>query len=278
MRVMEQRAPRTAAFASTVATMSLIALLLNSFLGKYPGREGQRVLFQPLFSGFLSGTKENYWAPTGWSQQEWIWLILTICLGLIVMWGRSERPVPELPQRRSVEEQIADFESASTPVATRQTREVTETTSSIISSIVGEKMSVDSQRVESATALLSSGELGSYAASVVSERNSDIESRTFESELQPQPEKEIVQENRDFVSDGPAYIPLPGKEDHVEHVQPIRTPDLEFVSDGPAQIPLPDLPDFDDEPASSAPLLPSLDDLFEQNKGIPEMPNLDDLF
>ncbi len=112
----------------------------------------------------------------------------------------------------------------------------------------------------------------------MSERNSDIESRTFESELQPQPEKEIVQENRDFLSDGPAYIPLPGKEDHVEPVQPIRTPDLEFVSDGPAQIPLPELPDFDDESASSAPLLPSLDDLFEQNEAIPEMPNLDDLF
>ena len=52
---MEQRAPRTAAFASTIATMSLIALLGNAFLGKYPGQEGQRVLLKPLFSGFLSG-------------------------------------------------------------------------------------------------------------------------------------------------------------------------------------------------------------------------------
>lgn len=275
---MEQRAPRTAAFASTVATMSLFALLVNSFLGKYPGREGQRVLFQPLFNGFLTGTKEDYWASTGWSQQEWIWLTATICLGIVVIWGRSERPVPELPQRRSVEEQIADFESASTPIATLQTSAVTETTSSIISSIVGEKMSIDSQRVESAAALLSSGELGSYAASVVTERNSDIESRTFESELQPQAQKEIVQENRDFVSDGPAYIPLPGKEEQEEPPQPIRSPDLEFVSDGPAKIPLPDLPDLDEEPTPSAPLLPSLDDLFEQNEGIPDMPNLDDLF
>ena len=275
---MEQRAPRTAAFASTVATMSLFALLVNSFLGKYPGREGQRVLFQPLFNGFLTGTKEDYWASTGWSQQEWIWLTATICLGIVVIWGRSERPVPELPQRRSVEEQIADFESASTPIATLQTSAVTETTSSIISSIVGEKMSIDSQRVESAAVLLSSGELGSYAASVVTERNSDIESRTFESELQPQAQKEIVQENRDFVSDGPAYIPLPGKEEQEEPPQPIRSPDLEFVSDGPAKIPLPDLPDLDEEHTPSAPLLPSLDDLFEQNEGIPDMPNLDDLF
>jgi hypothetical protein len=275
---MEQRAPRTAAFASTVATMSLFALLVNSFLGKYPGREGQRVLFQPLFNGFLTGTKEDYWASTGWSQQEWIWLTATICLGIVVIWGRSERPVPELPQRRSVEEQIADFESASTPIATLQTSAVTETTSSIISSIVGEKMSIDSQRVESAAALLSSGELGSYAASVVTERNSDIESRTFESELQPQAQNEIVQENRDFVSDGPAYIPLPGKEEQEEPPQPIRSPDLEFVSDGPAKIPLPDLPDLDEEHTPSAPLLPSLDDLFEQNEGIPDMPNLDDLF
>ena len=275
---MEQRAPRTAAFASTVATMSLFALLVNSLLGKYPGREGQRVLFQPLFNGFLTGTKEDYWASTGWSQQEWIWLTVAICLGIVVIWGRSERPVPELPQRRSVEEQIADFESASTPIATLQTNAVTETTSSIISSIVEEKMSIDSQRVESAAALLSSGELGSYAASVVTERNSDIESRTFESELQPQAQKEIVQDNRDFVSDGPAYIPLPGKEEQEEPPQPIRSPDLEFVSDGPAKIPLPDLPDLDEEHTPSAPLLPSLDDLFEQNEGIPDMPNLDDLF
>ena len=42
---------RTASFASVVATMSFIALLANAFLGKYPGREGQRVLLKPLFSG-----------------------------------------------------------------------------------------------------------------------------------------------------------------------------------------------------------------------------------
>ena len=41
---MEQRAPRTAAFASTVSTMSMIALLGNAFLGMYPGQDGQRVL------------------------------------------------------------------------------------------------------------------------------------------------------------------------------------------------------------------------------------------
>ena len=45
---MEQRAPRTASFASVVATMSFIALLANAFLGKYPDREGQRVLLKPL--------------------------------------------------------------------------------------------------------------------------------------------------------------------------------------------------------------------------------------
>ena len=275
---MEQRAPRTAAFASTVATMSFIALLVNSFLGKYPGQEGQRVLFRPLFAGFLSGEKEDYWASTGWSMQEWIWLTVTICLALLVVWGRSERPVPELPPRRSVEEQIADFESTSTSVGSRQGNAVAQNTSAIISSIVGEKMIIDAQRVESATAILSSGDLGSFAASLVVERNSDIESRTFESELEPVPEKEIVQETRDFVTDGPAYIPLPGAEKRTESLQSLRDLDTEFVPDGIAHIPLPDLPDLDPDSQSIAPDIPSIDDLFENSEQVPNMPNLDDLF
>ena len=275
---MEQRAPRTASFASVVATMSFIALLANAFLGKYPGREGQRVLLKPLFSGFVSGSENNYWASTGWSQQEWIWLLITISLGLVVVWGRRERPVPELPERRSIEEQIADFESTSTIVGTSRPASVRSETSNIISSIVGENPTVDAQRVQSATNLLSSGEIGLYAASVVSERNSDIESRTFESELQPKQSDEILVENREFVTDGPAHIPLPGayKKDEVQI--PIRDDKTPFVSDGPSNIPLPELPDLDDDPINESPALPDLDDLFESNESIPNLPNLDDLF
>lgn len=275
---MDQRAPRTAAFASTVATMSLIALIGNAFLGKYPGQEGQRVLLKPLFSGFLSGKENDYWATTGWSEQEWIWLVFTICLGLIVVWGRMERPVPELPPRRSVEEQIADFESASTTVGTAQDASITQNTSNIISSIIGESTTVDARQVESATALLSSGELGSYAASVVSERNTDIESRTFESELQPKEPEEVSVQDRDFVSDGPAYIPLPGKEEVKEPIQVIRDPSTEFVSDGPAHIPLPDLPEFDEERSEDLPEMPDLDNLLEPAETLPQLPDLDDLF
>lgn len=274
---MDQRAPRTAAFASTVATMSVIALIANAFLGKYPGQEGQRVLFKPLFAGFLSGDENNYWASTGWGLQEWIWLVITICLALVVIWGRSQRPVPELPQRRSVEEQIADFESSTTLVGTRQTESVTQTTSTIISSIIGENPTIDSQRVESATALLSSGDLGMFAASMVSERNTDIESRTFESEIQPE-EDETVQENRDFVTEGPAYIPLPGAEERLEPKPLLRNQNTEFVSDGPAQIPLPDLPDEIEDETNSLPTMPDLDDLFQSKDEVPMMPDLDDLF
>lgn len=274
---MDQRAPRTAAFASTVATMSVIALIANAFLGKYPGQEGQRVLFKPLFAGFLSGDENNYWASTGWGLQEWIWLVITICLVLVAIWGRSQRPVPELPQRRSVEEQIADFESSTTLVGTRQTESVTQTTSTIISSIIGENPTIDSQRVESATALLSSGDLGMFAASMVSERNTDIESRTFESEIQPE-EDETVQENRDFVTEGPAYIPLPGAEERLEPKPLLRNQNTEFVSDGPAQIPLPDLPDEIEDETNSLPTMPDLDDLFQSKDEVPMMPDLDDLF
>ena len=274
---MDQRAPRTAAFASTIATLSFIALLCNAFLGKYPGQEGQRVLLKPLFTGFLSGTEKDYWASTGWGQQEWIWLIITICLALIVVWCRQERPVPELPVRRSVEEQIADFESTSTSVGSVQSASVTQNTSNIISSIIGETTTVDTQKVQSATVLLSSGTLGSYAASVVSERNTDIESRTFESEHLPKEKEEVSVQDRDFVTDGPAFIPLPGKENQREEKELLRDPSTEFVSDGPAHIPLPDLPELDDEIPEPLPEMPVLDDL-PASADVPQMPNLDDLF
>ena len=275
---MEQRAPRIAAFSTTVASMSFIALLGNAFLGRYPGQEGQRVLLQPLFEGFVSGEKNDYWASTGWSTQEWIWLVLSICLGLLAVWCRQDRPVPELPKQRSVAEQIADFESSPTNVGTTTVASVTTNTSSIISSIVGETISVNAGEVESATALLSSGALGSYAASIVSERNTDIESRTFESELQPSEPDEVIIEDREFISEGPAYIPLPGKEDQKETQSLMREPKTEFVSDGPAHIPLPDLPEFDEPVQLTLPEMPDLDDLLESDETVPSLPNLDDLF
>ena len=275
---MEQRAPRIAAFSTTVASMSFIALLGNAFLGRYPGQEGQRVLLKPLFEGFVSGEKNDYWASTGWSTQEWIWLVLSICLGLLAVWCRQDRPVPELPKQRSVAEQIADFESSATNVGTAPVSSVTANTSSIISSIVGETSSVDAREVESATALLSSGALGSYAASVVSERNTDIESRTFESEPQSSEPDEVVVEDREFISDGPAYIPLPGKEDQKEPQPLMREPKTAFVSDGPAHIPLPELPELDDPAPLSLPEMPDLDDLLESDESVPSLPNLDDLF
>ena len=275
---MEQRAPRIAAFATTVTSMSIIALLGNAFLGKYPGQEGQRVLFKPLFEGFVSGERNDYWASTGWSTQEWIWLVLSISLGLLAVWCRQDRPVPELPKQRSVAEQIADFESSTTNVGTTSVSSVTTKTSSIISSIVGETKSVDAREVESATALLSSGALGSYAASIVSERNSDIESRTFESELQSSELDEVIVENREFLSEGPAYIPLPGKEEQKETQSLFREPKTEFVSDGPAHIPLPELPELDEPVPLSLPEMPDLDDLLEPDETVPSLPNLDDLF
>ena len=278
MKPMEQRAPRIAAFSSTLSGMSFIALLGNAFLGRYPGQEGQRVLLKPLFEGFVSREKYDYWASTGWSTQEWIWLVLSICLGLLAVWCRQDRPVPELPKQRSVAEQIADFESSATNVGTTSVASVTTNTSNIISSVVGKTKSVDARKVESATALLSSGELGSYAASIVSERNTDIESRTFESELQPSEPDEVIVEEREFISEGPAYIPLPGQEDEKEPQSLMRVPETTFVSDGPAYIPLPELPEFDEPAPVSLPEMPDLDDLLESDETVPSLPNLDDLF
>ncbi len=275
---MIQRAPRTAAFASTVATMSLIALFANAFLGKYPGQEGQRVLLEPLFDGILFGNETDYWASTGWSLQEWIWLVMTICLGMLAVWGRGERSIPELPGQRSVEEQIADFESTSTMVSSPSTSLVSQHTSSILSSIVSEKPTIDEEKIQSATELLSNSDLGKYAASIVSERNTDIESRTMESELQPTESEEIHLENREFISDGPAYIPLPGVEKSNKTPVPVRDNNTAFVSDGPKNVPLPELPDLDDDHKYELPEMPDLDDLFDSKDSTPTLPNLDDLF
>jgi hypothetical protein len=86
-----------------------------------------------------------------------------------------------------------------------------------------------------------------------------------------------IDDGRNFVSDGPAYIPLPGVNATSTDL-PIRKKQTEFVSDGPASIPLPVLPDFDDEPIG-IPLLPDLESLFtEPTNEVPTLPNLDDLF
>ncbi|MED5497273.1 MAG: hypothetical protein VX872_06890, partial [Candidatus Thermoplasmatota archaeon] len=172
----------------------------------------------------------------------------------------------------------ADFESSATNVGTTSGVSVTTNTSSIISSIVGETRTVDAREVESATALLSDGALGSYAASIVSERNTDIESRTFESEPQSSEPNEVIIEDREFISEGPAYIPLPGKENQIEPQSLMREPKAAFVSDGPAHIPLPDLPELDEPVQPSLPEMPDLDDLLESSETIPSLPNLDDLF
>ena len=120
--------------------------------------------------------------------------------------------------------------------------------------------------------------MGSYAASIVSERNTDIESRTFESELQPSEPDEVIIEDREFISEGPAYIPLPGKEDQKEIQSLFREPNTEFVSDGPAHIPLPELPELEEPVSLSLPEMPDLDDLLESDETVPSLPNLDDLF
>ena len=71
---------------------------------------------------------------------------------------------------------------------------------------------------------------------------------------------------------------MPGVEDSTTAPPPVRKTQLEFVSDGPASIPLPELPDLD-EPPVDLPQLPDLDSLFDEPvKEIPSLPNLDDLF
>ena len=123
------------------------------------------------------------------------------------------------------------------------------------------------QSVSSAITSLSSGSLGAYSSAVVAERNSTVSESTMETEqlertnidsetLQLSPkntlseeesvkEENLVDDGRNFVSDGPAYIPLPGVDASQE--SPVRRTPTEFVSDGPASIPLPELPEFEEE-------------------------------
>ena len=297
---MEQKAPRIAVFASVLAVLSSLMLLVNAFAGKYPGHAGERVLLLPLFERlFLDGTA-SYWGQTRWSLQETAWAIPTLFLVLISVWGRQLRPVPELPKQPTVAEQIESFESIATPVSSYSSNQDNERTSSIISSILGDtRQNVDSQTVSSAITSLSSGSVGAYASAVVAERNSTVSESIMETEqlervnvdsetLQISPrntnteesikEEKLADDGRNFVSDGPAYIPLPGVEDSTTAPPPVRKTQLEFVSDGPASIPLPELPDLD-EPPVDLPQLPDLDSLFDEPvKEIPSLPNLDDLF
>ena len=300
---MEQKAPRIAVFASVLSGLSAVMLLVNAFAGKYPGHAGERVLIAPLFDHFIGGGTDSYWGQTGWSLQETVWAIATFVLVLISLWGRQLRPVPELPKQPSVAEQLESFESIATPVSNQYSNpysnEYHERTSSIISSVLGDSQrGVDQQEVSTAITSLSSGSLGAYASAVVAERNSTVSESVMETEqlertnvdtetlllspLNSLPEESLkeekrVDDGRNFVSDGPAYIPLPGVNAAVDDV-PIRKTQTEFVSDGPASIPLPELPDFDDEPIK-IPLLPDLESLFnESTNDVPTLPNLDDLF
>ncbi|MGB2268352.1 MAG: hypothetical protein ACPH5T_06515, partial [Candidatus Poseidoniaceae archaeon] len=95
--------------------------------------------------------------------------------------------------------------------------------------------------------------------------------------LLPVEKEEVSVKDRDFVTDGPAFIPLPGKENQNEPAGLLRDSSKEFVSDGPAHIPLPDLPELDDEIPEPLPEMPVLDDL-PTSADVPQMPNLDDLF
>lgn len=297
---MEQKAPRISVFASVLSVLSILTLLANAFAGKFPDHAGERVLLLPLFEHLFLDGSESYWGQTGWSLQETVWAIATSCLILISIWGRQLRPVPELPKQPSVAEQLESFESIETLVSNNYSNQKSERTSSIISSVLGNpQQNVDSQSVSSAITSLSSGSLGAYASAVVAERNATVSESTMETEqlertnidsetLQLSPGNAISQESiqdvnpvdngQGFVSDGPAYIPLPGAEEHSDEKSNVRAPKAEFVSEGPASIPLPELPDLYEE-VVDIPQLPDIDSLFDEPiKETPSLPNLDDLF
>ena len=172
---MEQKAPRISVFASVLAVLSSLTLLINAFAGKFPGHAGERVLLRPLFEDLFLDGNASYWDETGWSLQETVWAISTFFLISISIWGRQLRPVPELPKQPSVAEQIESFESIATPVSSNYSVQDNERTTSIISSILGDtQQNVDSKTVSSAITSLSSGSLGAYASAVVAERNSTV--------------------------------------------------------------------------------------------------------
>ena len=295
---MEQKAPRIATFATVIALFSTITLLFNAFAGKYPGHAGERILLLPLFKDLFAGGVESYWGGTAWTLQETVWAIATFLLVMMSLWGRQLRSVPELPKQPTVAEQLESFESIATPVSNNYSPSNNQRTSSIVSSILDtNEQQMSQQSVSSAITSLSSGSLGAYSSAVVAERNSTVSESTMETEqlertnidsetLQLSPknmlsEESVKEENlsddgRNFVSDGPAYIPLPGVDASQE--SPVRRTPTEFVSDGPASIPLPELPEFEEE-AVEVPELPDLDSLFDEPvKDVPELPNLDDLF
>lgn len=295
---MEQKAPRIATFATVIAFFSTITLLFNAFAGKYPNHAGERILLLPLFKDLFSDGVESYWGGTAWTLQETVWAIATFLLVMISLWGRQLRSVPELPKQPSVAEQLESFESISTPVSNNYSPSNNQRTSSIVSSILDtNEQQMSQQSVSSAITSLSSGSLGAYSSAVVAERNTTVSESTMETEQlernnidsetlqlstkntiseESVNEQNLADEDRNFVSDGPAYIPLPGVEASKE--SPIRRTPTEFVSDGPASIPLPELPEFDEEPME-VPELPDLDSLFDEPvKEVPELPNLDDLF
>jgi len=223
----DPRAPRLAAVATLTAAALFVASAVNLQFN-------------------IVGTK-------GIGIEEGVTLALAAVAILIGKLANKEREIPELGQQRERSD-IEDFGQTLTRTNTSSsTASVNPTTASIISGILGETMTAESQTVQSAISTLSTGD---FAANVEAVLQAPAAANQNLAALEPGRSEE-AKPNRANVRDANPTdettgetlqrvlvkaVPLPGRE-HQPAVDPASIPGLEpnrvFVREGVASVPLP---------------------------------------
>lgn len=234
----DPRAPRLAAVATLTAAALLVASAANLQFN-------------------LVGTK-------GIGIEEGVAVALAAVAITVGNFANKEREVPDLGQQRERSE-IEDFGQTLTRTSSSiSTESVNPTTASIISGILGEAVSTESEAVQSAISTLSTGD---FAANVEAVLQAPEKANQNFAALEPERSKETSINRANFREANPTDertgetlrrvlvkpVPLPGRE-HVPPVDPASIPGLEpnrvFVREGVAAVPLPGAAPSNDLPSS----------------------------
>jgi hypothetical protein len=153
---MEQRQPMVARVSKAAALLGGAVMIVNAFAGRWPGHAGLRFHPYPwLLARTGLGDRGGWWFPTGWSMQETAAGVVIVLLLVVSKRASRPRAVIDLPQQRSLAEQLQDLEAGEV-VLTTPTVSASETTRSIVHSILATEAAVQ-PNVSAAIAHLGTG-------------------------------------------------------------------------------------------------------------------------
>ena len=205
-----------------------------------------------LFVASAANLQLNFIGAKGISGEEVVAVSLAAVAIAVANLANKEREIPDLGQHRE-QNDIEDFEQTLTRTNTPSSTSINPTTASIISGILGETTTTESETVQSAISTLSRGEFAANVDAVLKapeqanqttallgEDNQKTTNINDAHRREANPTDETTGETLQRVLVKP--VPLPGREDQPT-VDPTNIPGLEpnrvFVRDGVASVPLP---------------------------------------